>query len=118
MCGLVGSADAVLGGALVLPPVLVVLLVRVAGDGDGWLAVIRPVAVIGPVVDYLCRALVSLYFPAFLAPYRVGPVFALLGLYLLFAVFYLVRRRWVCAGVLLIVPIVCTWILSPMLPVG
>ncbi len=105
----------VLSGGILLPPVLVGLSWWVAGEGYGSLATIRSVAVIGPVVAFFHRVFVSLYFPPFLVTGSVAPAFALLGLYLLFAVVYLARRRWVCAGVLLVVPIVCTWIFSAAL---
>jgi hypothetical protein len=107
----------VFAGACVLPLVLLFLVTRVAGDVNRLLAAIRPVAVIGPAVAFLSRAIVSLYFPAFLfnGSVSVEPSFAVLGLYVLFAVVYLARGRWVSGGVLFVVPIMSTWILSAVL---
>lgn len=107
---------AVFAGACVLPAALVLLTFWVVGEGYyGALNSIRPVPVIGPVVSFLVRAAVSLYFPPFLVTGTADQAFAPLGLYLLFAVVYLIRRRWVHGAVLLIVPIVCTWILGAVL---
>ena len=77
--------------ALVIPPSVVVLFRD--WHVDNWIAnVIRVIFV-----------------PAF---WREGPPWFLLGLYLVFAVIYLVLRNWRYAVTVVVLPIVCAWLLT------
>jgi hypothetical protein len=105
---------ALFSGALILPLALVALVSRrVVGEGyDAAFDFILSLPVVGPVAEFLSRAVLSLYFPHFLLAGSGDRACLPLGLYLVFAAIYLAKRRWVFAAVLLIVPLACTWTIS------
>jgi hypothetical protein len=105
----------VVGLALIIPPVLVLVLHYTLGEGDAVAERVGDVAVIGPVVSFVRRVILGLYFPSFLVTGGVDTEFAILGLYLLLGLYFLIRRRWISAAIVVVAPLVCTWILSAKL---
>lgn len=100
-------------GVALTVPVLLVLIVRsAAGEGHALLERIRDVAVVGSPLWAVCRGLQWLYFPTFLAEGWVAPVWVLLALYLVFLFYFLARRKWGSAVIVVFVPLICTWAIS------
>ncbi len=83
-----------LTAALVVPPTLVVLF-------RSW-----------HVDNWFTNAIKVVFVPAF---WREGPPWFLLGLYLLFALVYLVLHKWRYALIVVVLPIVCAWLLTLVL---
>jgi len=111
-----GWTDAAgLSGAVIGPPLLVVLVHVVFGEGYGFLARVEQVAVLGPVLSSIYHVVVGLYFPSFLVNGSVGPVFTLFALYPILGLVLLLRGKWVRAVIVLVLPLMCTWILSASL---
>lgn len=110
-----GTDVAKLSGALIGPPFLVALVHVVFGEGYGFLARVEQVAVLGPVVSSIYHAVVGLYFPSFLVTGSVGPVFTLFVLYPVVGLVLLLQQKWVRAVIVLVLPLMCTWILSASL---
>jgi hypothetical protein len=81
-------------GALVVPPILVVLF-------HNW-----------RVQNWFTDAIRMVFVPPF---WREGPPWFLLGLYLLFALVYLALRNWRYALTVVVLPIVCAWLLTLVL---
>jgi len=99
-----------LGAALITPPLLIILLLIGVSGGSALHDGIARMSVVGPIVVFMERALVTLYFPFF--PGDVDPVFALLGLYILFGIVLLYRRRRWQAALVFGAPLICAWILG------
>lgn len=107
---------ALFAGAFLLPPVLIVVLWLGTGEGfERAFESLDSVPVIGAVTGFFYKVISCIYFPPFLVLGHVNWALTPVGLYLILAAVYLIRRRWVYGAVLLVVPIVCTWILSAKL---
>jgi hypothetical protein len=117
---------ALLTGASLLPPAIVTAIhfwSMHADNGYGYgygkaLNSFHAVPVIGEAVYHVHRVIASIYFPPFWVTGSVDPELAWLGLYLLFAMLYFIRRRWIAGAGLLVLPLLVTWILTASLAGG
>ena len=101
-------------GALVTPPVLMLTVGITLGEGGNLWRALWDLPVVGDVVRVLMGAIIWLY-SLDLQVGALTPLWALNGLYLVFAALFARRRLWVPAATVLFVPMLVSWYFASLL---
>ena len=98
--------------AFLLPPavmVVAILILRLIPGGHLLFARLLEVPVLGNAVLWVLAGVASVYFPPFLVTGSPDPVLAGFGLFLVSAAVLALRRQYVAASLVVLLPLALTW---------